>query len=251
MRLIYISYDPLPTEKAHGINIAKTCEAIASAGVSLELIMPRTRHSVSHDIFSFYKLRRIFTTRLVFSVDGVRLNLPFGFWIRRFSFATATALSFCVHSRRGTVVLTRDEISALVLHLLGYKVFYDMHGFPEKKRWFWRFVMRRMAGIITTNHYKVIQCRDVFGISTAKMAVAPNGFDPSLFRGIQDDKESLRRDLGLPEKGALVLYTGSLYDWKGAHVLLEAAKQFQISNFKFILFLSAGTKRILRVSENK
>ncbi|MBI1998857.1 MAG: glycosyltransferase family 4 protein [Parcubacteria group bacterium] len=231
MRIIYISYDPLPTEKAHGINIVKTCEAIASVGVPLELVMPRTWHSAHNDIFSFYKLLPVFTIRLLFSVDGIRFNVPYGFWIRRFSFATAVALSLCTRPRRGIVVLTRDEISAVILRMLRYEVFYDMHGFPETKRWFWKRVMRRMTGIITTNYWKKIECRDVFGIPTEKTAIAPNGFDPELFRRAEGTKKELRKELGLPEKGALVLYTGSLYDWKGAHVLLEAAKQFPISNF--------------------
>jgi len=39
------------------------------------------------------------------------------------------------------------------------------------------------------------------------------------------------------------MYTGHLYDWKGAGVLLETAKQFPISNFQFskdILFVFVG-----------
>lgn len=240
MKIIYITKARLPTEKAYGTNMVKTCEALAKTGVEVMLVVPRCGNkSAPDDIFSYYAIKNIFKVRYLPIVDSISLGWDGGFWINHFSFLFAVFFTG-LGEKRECVILARDELAAFFLKMKGYRVYYDMHGFPEKKRWFWKIIMRRMDGIIATNKWKVERCASLFNISKEKMVVAPNGFDAEAFKK-NEGKEQLRRDLDLPTGVRIVLYTGHLYDWKGAGVLLEAARQFPISNSRFpILFIFVG-----------
>ncbi len=230
MRIIYISKARLPTEKAYGTNMVKTCEALAKADVDVTLLAPQTGNkSAQRDIFSYYGIKPVFSVHQIPIIDAISMGWwRGGFWLNHLSFL-ARLLAYNFGEKKETIILARDEIAALVLTIKGFRVFYDMHGFPERKRWFWKIIMKRMNGIIATNKWKREQCASLFGIPYEKIIVAPNGFDPALFE-IRESKNELRKGLGLPCDTTIVMYTGHLYDWKGADVLLETAKQFQISN---------------------
>src|SRR2546426_636237 len=89
MKLVYISNSSETTQKAHGLQIAKMCEAFADAGVEVELILPRRPHSLQRgDIFSFYGIRKNFTVTKLTSRDIVRWGF-FGFLWSALSFAWA------------------------------------------------------------------------------------------------------------------------------------------------------------------
>src|SRR3989338_4727355 len=73
-----------------------------------------------------------------------------------------------------------------------------------------------------------------------KIQVAPDGADPAQFN-ISISKEEARKRLGWPPDKKIVMYVGHLYDWKGAPLLLEVARKFQVSSFKFqVLFVFVG-----------
>jgi len=227
MRIIYITKARLPTEKAYGTNMVKTCEALAKAGVEVELLAPKCGNkNAPIDLFSYYGIQRIFSVRQLPIIDAISMGWWGGFWINHVSFLFSI-LFRNIGNKNKCVILARDELSAFFLKLKGYRVFYDMHGFPEKKRWFWKQVLRRIDGIIATNKWKVEQCVTLFGVTHKKIIVAPNGFDPSLFE-FHESKEEVRDKLGLPRDVKIVMYTGHLYDWKGAHVLLETARIYNL-----------------------
>ena len=241
MKIVYISKARLPTEKAYGTNMVKTCEALAKMGMDVTLFAPQTSNkSAQTDIFFYYGIRPLFSVRQVPIVDAISMGWwRGGFWVNHLSFL-ARLCAYNFGDKKKTIILARDEIAALVLALKGFRVFYDMHGFPERKRWFWKIIMKRMDGIIATNEWKREQCRSLFGVPYEKIIVAPNGFDPALFE-IRESRDELRKKLGLSRDAIIIMYTGHLYDWKGAHVLLETAKQFPIPNSQFpILFVFVG-----------
>ena len=73
-KIIYITDARLPTEKAHGLQIMKTCEALVRAGNSLTLVTPRRRNSITTDLFSYYKITHSFPVRRLLTLDLI----PFG-----------------------------------------------------------------------------------------------------------------------------------------------------------------------------
>lgn len=251
MKLLYLANVRLPTEKAHGVNIVKTCEALANAGAAVTLITPeradpKSRAAVGErDVFSYYGLRQNFIVRYVPVSDRlarifVNRGIGLGYWLNQASFSLSLLFSEILKNEKPDAILTRDEFSAWLLSFRRpFPIFYDMHGFPENWVWWWHWMCRRMDGLIVTNNWKQGQCRERFNIASERMLVAPNGFDPELFSAASADKTELCARLGLPDDKPLVVYTGHLYDWKGADVLAQAARRLPEANFVFV----GGTER--------
>ncbi|MBI2108840.1 MAG: glycosyltransferase family 4 protein [Parcubacteria group bacterium] len=232
MKIIYICNSRIPTDKAYGVSIVKTCEALAKNGAQVLLLAPKIANPFGDDVFSYYNIQKNFSVRYVPTFDAVKWGWRYGFVINQISFGVAVFLLFFL-KKRNFILLTRDEVSGFLLRLAGVQVYYDIHGFPERLVWLWKMLLRPLSGIIATNYWKVEQCNKSLGISKEKIIVARNGFDPDLF-DIQNGKEELRKKINLPSDKPIVLYTGHLYDWKGVNVLLEVARNFQISLFVFV-----------------
>ena len=74
------------------------------------------------------------------------------------------------------------------------------------------------------------------GVSSDKILVARDAVDIVQF-SIQSSKKEARERLGLPVDKKIVLYTGHLYDWKGASLLAEMAPRIDAD-----IYLVGGTK---------
>ena len=60
MKILYLAQIRLPTEKAHGIQIMKTCEAFAEQGAEVVLVVPSHRGDIRQDPFEYYRVKRNF-----------------------------------------------------------------------------------------------------------------------------------------------------------------------------------------------
>ena len=120
-RLVYLTSARLPTEKAHGLQIMKMCEAFADNGLDVTLLYPHRRQppgmASSDGPFSFYGVRPVFEAKRLpcFDVGFLkRISESLWFWTLDF---TATA-SILLESRRfsaaGDVIFySRDPLMTL------------------------------------------------------------------------------------------------------------------------------------------
>ncbi len=219
MKLLYIANARIPTEKAHGWHIVKMCQALAARGADVTLILPQRKNLIQEDLFSYYGIKKIFKVHYLPIIDLVAKGW-FGYWITQLLFSwRLLRLNF---NPRLDIVLTRDELSGWLMSKRGFKVFYDMHGFPETWLALWKIAMRAMVGIICTNNWKMKQTQEFFKIPSSRMVLARNGFDPNEFSS-PASREIARKQLGLPLEQPIALYAGHLYDWKGADTLARAS----------------------------
>lgn len=219
MTVLYIANIRFPTEKAHGLHIVKMCQALARSGADVKLVVPKRKNVIFGDVFEYYGVEKKFDIEYLPVVDCVGAGF-FGYWVTQLSFILS--LLRRKYNKIEDMILTRDEWSGWVLAAVGFRVFYDMHGFPVKWMCLWKRSMQRMRGIICTNGWKIEQCHNIFGIDYKKMVLARNGFDPKLFC-VNISKEEARERVGLPLDKNIVLYSGHLYDWKGVDTLARAA----------------------------
>ena len=115
MKIFYISNARLPTEKAHGVAVMKTCEALAKAGHEVELIVPNRRNTLADDPFLYYDIKTKFPLRTLPTID-----LPwgrFGFLLQEISFAVGTI--FFLRGKEGAIY-SRDYMPLYVLSLFGF-----------------------------------------------------------------------------------------------------------------------------------
>ena len=77
-RLVYIANARLPTEKAHGYQISKMCEAFALNGAEVVLLHPYRHQAdpqlVGRTVFDYYGIKPIFQVKTLKNLDVVVLN---------------------------------------------------------------------------------------------------------------------------------------------------------------------------------
>lgn len=224
MKIIYFANSRLPTEKAHGIQIMETCQALAKEGVDLKLILPRRFNIIKKDIFNFYGLPKNFTIRKIACLD--LMFLPIGkkltFLIESISFALSSWWYIVKLKKQYDALYTRDFIIA-TLGLFGKSFFYEIHTLPRKIKWWHKLVWRKCQGFIViseTLRNELVQ----EGIESNKIIVARDGVDIEKF-DIKINKKEARNKLKLAKNKQIVVYTGHLYLWKGADLLAEASSK--------------------------
>ncbi len=122
MKLLYIVDIKIPTPKAHGIHVAKMCEAFGKQGVETVLVVPKITSSLTEDPFHFYSLKPTFTIRRVPCINIERYTSSLGYWLRSLSFPFVALALFLFTSRADVHVHTRDSTVALLFRLFGFRV---------------------------------------------------------------------------------------------------------------------------------
>jgi len=226
INLVYVSAARLPTEKAHGLQIMKMCEAFAEEGYSVELVIPRRGSPITDDPFVYYDVKRIFSIRRLPVVGGPH----WGRWGFRLMLAVFSEVLgwWLLFRRRHAIVYSRNDVPAVESVLLNWRVFFEVH----KARWnlATRVVARRARGLIAITH-GVKQFYTKKGVPDERIMVAPDGVDLAMFdEGKQ--KNEARSALGLSQHKIIAVYTGHLYVWKGVETLARAAaklpKEFEV-----------------------
>ena len=219
-KIFYIAHARLPTEKAHGIQIMKMCEAFAGAGVSVELIVPRRLNPIQTDAFEYYGVKKNFTITRIPVLDTVAWG-RIGFWFELLQFLFFTRLYLV--GKRG-VVYTREEAAGL----LWRDFILELHHKPHA-----RVLLPRRVFVLTQ-----LLKND---IAPHPARVLPDAVDLAQF-DLSISPEDARAKLGLPQDRKIVLYAGSfsLYPWKGVDTVLQAAKNFQ-SQTLFVLVGGEGS----------
>lgn len=217
MRVLYIANIRLPTEKAHGIQIMKMCEAFSGCGARVTLLVPRRLNHISENPFSYYSVMPVFNIIRLPTIDLVFLG-HFGFLIQSLSFAVS-ALLYSVFFNKVDIVYGRDELQLLFQNILSKNIVWEIHA--PRTNYAARAVSRasKLAVVVTRSlsDFYVKQ-----GIPKEKLLVAPDGVDFSMF-DIKDDRKGARIKLGIPLSDKIVLYTGHFYVWKGTDTLGEAS----------------------------
>lgn len=218
VNLLYIANARMPTEKAHGLQIAKMCEAFAKKGATVTLLIPTRELKAGADIFSYYGVERNFEVVTLPVKDTVRSgkvgyllqSIRFAFRVRRY-----------LDSANPDIIYTRDLLPALASLNAGKNVCLEIHAFPNWSKKRLARVLKHFTKIVSTNRYKKEKLIEL-GIPEQRIAVFPNGVDETAFNEL-GDASALKRELGLGDK-PVALYAGHLYDWKGAHVAYIASR---------------------------
>ncbi|MBU0981560.1 glycosyltransferase family 4 protein [Patescibacteria group bacterium] len=224
MKLLYLSNNRFPTEKAHGLQIAKMCEAFLEAEVDLTLIVPRrkqTKHVPVDSAQVFYQLRVEVPVVRLWCIDFLTSKwVPrvLAYFLQSFTFGLRARLALL--GKRKEVIYTRT-----LLPLWGVRRarwFFEAHTFPKTPagRKFQSIVLRGASGVVCISEGLKEKYEEILPHSVP-ILVAHDGVDLSIFSSLPE-KDEARRRLGLPEDKKIVLYTGSPYKWKGVFTLAKA-----------------------------
>ena len=222
MKLYYVANFRMPSEKAHGIQVAKMCEAFIEAGADLTLIVPR-RKTDTRSLREFYGLRVDIPKHVLFAFDWYtkgrilyRIS-SFSFMISSFFFLWGK------RHERGSVVYTIDADNWSYAHvsLIPLPYFSEMHG-SKPRTLINTLFFRRLSGAITINRFIKESLLTRFNLSPGRIIVEHDAVDITHFVPIP--RARARDRLGLPHGQKLILYVGRILAWKGLDILPEAAQ---------------------------
>jgi glycosyltransferase involved in cell wall biosynthesis len=213
----------MPTEKAHGFQVMKMCEAFANLGITVELWVPKRFNPIKDDPFVYYNIRKFFVFKKISVIDFIPLSKylgKFANFVESISFSVFTM--FKLKSYEADIIYTRDQFVGLFLGLLNRSFIYEVHSFPGKPFFYGRIWKKayRIVTITAALKQKIIER----GIDGGKILVASDAVDLAAFDAVKTDKEELKMELGLP-KEFLVGYIGrfkTLGMEKGIKTMIEA-----------------------------
>jgi glycosyltransferase involved in cell wall biosynthesis len=219
MKILYLAAIRLPTEKAHGLQIMKTCEALADAGAEVELVVPHRKNHLSDDPFAYYEVRRSFKITQIESIDLVEQG-SFGFASSLISFAESA--HFLESFWEADIVYGRDALVLAQYLFLGRTLVYEAHTKPT---FISKVVARRAARVVVISE-GLRTAYEKTGIKKEKIILAPDGIDLAAFSN-SESKNAARTRLGLPNNAKIAMYIGKIDTGKGAYVLCEAGQKLR------------------------
>ncbi len=205
-QLIYIANARMPTEKAHGIQIAHMCEALGRT-MSVTLVLPERANTIQEDLCSFYQIERTFSVRLIRCIDLLEQK-----WVPKRLAYWLEAITFSIHVAKyirslpsHSLLYTRDLFS-LVLVSPRRPVVYEIHSLPKKHTRFFGWLLQKTARIVAISHglERELVAR---GYPADRIVVAPDAVDVQDFT-VDTTQQSCRKKIHLPEGKKIAMYTG-------------------------------------------
>jgi glycosyltransferase involved in cell wall biosynthesis len=228
MKILYMTNARMPTEKAHGLQIMKTCESLAEKGVTVELVCPTRKNYLSENPFRFYGVRECFSITTLTSIDFLAWPIPkkIGFYLQSWSFMRA-ARAF-QRKQSDTLIYTRDVMIAAAIP----GVFFEIHSLPSHKTPTFKKALANSVGLVVISGGLKKALTDQ-GVPHDRILVARDAVDVSQF-SIDLLQAEARKELKLPQDETIILYSGHLYEWKGAHTLARASKHLDREQVYFV-----------------
>src|SRR3989344_4823112 len=214
MKLIYVTNARIPTEKAHGLQIMKSCEAFALKGTDVKLIAPLRINTSAENPFDYYGIKKKFPIKKIFCLD--LFGFPFlpkriAFYLQSLSFSFFASLRLLPVKNENTVFYSRDFATLFFLCLFGSNPVAEIHDYRSvKRRWAINYVLINSRKIVVNSPGTMELVRNHYpDIPADKFLAVPNGVDLEFFN-IKESKEVARGNLGIPQEKKIVAYIGSL-----------------------------------------
>jgi len=251
--IIYLVNARLPTEKAHGYQICKMCEAFALNGTEVVLLHPYRYQAdpqlVRRSVFDYYGVKPVFQVQTLKNWDVVVLNrvIPNRIFTPIFfahAFVWGCYAALVARQYKADLYYTRDSTIAFWLVRMGLLTAYEAHVMPNRgQRWLLRRIARHpMLRLVVVLTSFIRQRFLEIGFSSDKVIVLPDGVDLDLFEDLPS-KEKCRRRLGLPLDRPIIGYIGrfrTLEMEKGIPELIKAMKDLSPVNGAKPLLLCVG-----------
>ncbi|RJQ31650.1 glycosyltransferase [Candidatus Parcubacteria bacterium] len=226
MKIIYLANARIPTEKAHGVQIMKMCEAFKNVGADIELVVAKRKENQleNFDPFDYYGIKNRFSIKKLWLLDIVAMGRSFkglSVLVQNTSFALSSFVYLLAND--ADIIYSRDEFSLFLISLFKKNVFLELHTFPNSKLFLYKFLFRRTKKIIVITEYLKGLLIKKLNIDPVKIQINSDGIDLQQF-SVDLSKMECRNKLHLPRNKNIIIYCGQLFKWKGVYILSETLK---------------------------
>lgn len=226
MKIIYWSFSLLPSQTANSVSVMKMANAFASLGHDVVVIARKTDKCIeSDDLFENYGVEKNFK---IVRVLYPKVKLGWIIW---------GLLSLKIVKKiNPDLVFSRDSFGALLSALIGFNVFFEVHGAAhgrDKIIFKLLFQLKHIRRVVAITKALQVYLLKQYGIQENKIIVAPDAVDQSWLDMNIDNVES-RRQLSFGKDDYVIGYSGSLYQGRGIELILEIAKKRPSEQFLVI-----------------
>ena len=243
IRVLYLVNGHIPNNRANGVQIAHTCEALGKQ-VTLTLATRMTYVRVE-DSFSRYGIFPTFAHVKIFCIDISKL--PFRYVVRNASFfftANIYVLGFFItnllHGRKPVLYVRGEVMLSLIPLAYVLPIFFETHQI-RNYAWLYRIALRRVRGIVVVTERLKKKFIEEYNIPAQKILVARDAVDLAKFASAKQNRDVWVRHGISPEK-KIVLYAGTLATEKGVHTLARVATL--VSSNVQIVFLGGVLEQV-------
>lgn len=227
LRIAILFAGRFPSEKAAGLFVDLNAQSLVEAGAEVTVIAPRR---LGRGQLQDVPYRVAYLPTL--DVSRVPFLGPVSNYVSVGIFSLFSTLWLLFKTNRNVVVISNEAFPLIAASLVRKKLMYEMHDYADRSQSMYRRLFRRVQRILVTNNWKRNQLINEFAVPQDKIIVERNGVDTSAFGTVKMD--DARRQLGLRNDEKLVVYTGHLYEWKGADTLARAAELVPEATFVFV-----------------
>lgn len=239
MRIAYCTNVRLPSERAHGHQIAQVCDALVHLGHSVQLFAPYRDNVVSEDYWGYYGAEKSVELTYLGKTDFIKAWWapgPLGLW----SMNAVLRSEYRRHITKDAFDLAYTRSPALLPPLIaaGVPTILELHQLPNRQRS--TFVQH--CNQITCTACLTNAMRDElvqWGVEPTRLAVEGDAVDVSRFANLPTIEEA-RQQFGLATDRPVVGYIGRLKTLgmeKGVKYILESVAALKNSHphFAFIV----------------
>jgi len=251
VKILYIASNRFPTEKAHGYQIVKMCEAFSRQNQVL-LLYPRKKNTKElknvKDIHRYYSIQGIFSTKSLFCLDLTflkKVRIPkLWFLTSSLSYALSTFFWVIFHKKKFDVIYSRAPFSLFLLsflrRIIGVRIIYESHTFPASDKSFRLNLAKKVDKmVVVTKKTKELYIRA--GVKEDHIIVEPSAVDMSQF-DLKISKASARKKLNVSVNMLMVSYVGQFHTMemeKGIPEIIQSAR-YLVKEFPNIYFYFVG-----------
>ncbi len=221
MKIQHITYARMPTEKAHGIQIHKMCEAFSQLGHDTTLVVPALNNPIKQNVSDYYTTKAGYTVEYLWMPDIIKLAAVIGFWAHRLNVVLFLVRLLFHKPSKDTLIITRTAEVAWLFKKKGYKVVYEVIDWPESWTKTFVYLLKKvdLFTCISEGLEEELTQRGFTNTIIARSAVDVADFETDI------SSLDAKKRLGLPVDKKIVMYIGSLDGWKGIETLFEASNQ--------------------------
>lgn len=247
MRIAYITNVRLPSERAHGHQIAQVCDALAQLDHAVTIFAPTRKNTVKEDYWTYYNAQRSVQLMHVGSFDPIdHPLLPKIIQLPILNRQLATELPKHISPAAFSLVYTRSPALLPAALATRVPVVLELHQLPRSRRRKFAEQCNRCVKVACLTSAMRDQLR-AWGVHHDKLMVEGDAVDLKRFTKLPSAEEA-RRHYGLPatDSSRLVIgYIGRLKTLgmeKGVAHILEALAHLKREH-RFFGFIVGGPEK--------
>lgn len=244
MKVAYCTNVRLPSERAHGHQIAKVTEALKDMGHEIEIFAPYRKNIIEQSFESYYGITSPIRLHHLGSTDGIAAWWAPGIvGLKLTTYLLGKNLRTILKSRPQDFDALYTRTPELLPYVtgLGIPVILELHRIPRiGTRKFLRLL--RSCKLIVALTSPMRQALIDMGVSDIPVIVEGDGVDLHDFEALPSAKDT-RSSLGIAENVPLIVYAGQLKSMglsKGIPELLSACELLHDRGLEFRAVIAGG-----------